>query len=114
MFHFAADAVHHDPNKYPDPDKFDAYRFLRLRETVDPNQFHFAFVSDMNLNFGAGQHTCPGRFLAAVVLKFALILLITRYEIKFSDGSTQKPPNVFVDNTMRPDPSAKLLIKALI
>ncbi|KID83944.1 cytochrome P450 [Metarhizium guizhouense ARSEF 977] len=114
MFHFAADAVYHDPNIYPDPDKFDAYRFLRLRENVDPNQFHFAFVSDTNLSFGAGQHACPGRFLAAVVLKFALILLITRYEIKFSDGSTQKPPGLFVDNTMRPDPSAKLLIKALI
>ncbi|TWU72713.1 hypothetical protein ED733_004270 [Metarhizium rileyi] len=113
IFHFPADAVHHDPNIYPEPDKFDAYRFLRLREKVDPNQFHFAFVSDTNLNFGAGQHTCPGRFLAGVVLKFAIILLTTRCEISFPDGSTRRPPNVSVDNSARPDPTVKLHIKAL-
>ncbi|KAJ2984970.1 hypothetical protein NUW58_g5785 [Xylaria curta] len=91
IFHFPMDAVHHDPNIYPDPDKFDAYRFLRLREKIDPNQFHYAFVSDMTLNWGAGTHACPGRFLAALIVKFALILLITRYEIKFSDGRPQEP-----------------------
>lgn len=112
MFQFPADAVHHDPNIYPNPDKFDAYRFLHLREKVDQNQFHFAFVSDTTLNFGVGQHACPGRFLAGLVVKLALILLISRYEVQFQDGSAQKPPNVCVDNGMSANPTAKLRLKA--
>ncbi|KAI1739961.1 cytochrome P450 [Xylaria scruposa] len=106
------DAVHHDPNLYPDPDKFDAYRFFDLRERIDPNQFHYGFVSDMTLNWGAGAHACPGRFLAALVLKFALILLITRYDVKYEDGHIQKRPGFCVDNSRREDPMMKVALKA--
>ncbi|KAI0185013.1 cytochrome P450 [Xylaria flabelliformis] len=112
VFQFPMDAVHHDPNLYPDPDKFDAYRFFDLRERIDPNQFHYGFVSDMTLNWGAGAHACPGRFLAALVLKFALILLITRYEVKFEDGHAQKRPEFCVDNSRREDPMMKVALKA--
>ncbi|KAI1819730.1 cytochrome P450 [Xylaria intraflava] len=112
IFHFPMDAIYHDPNIYPEPDKFDAYRFLRLREKIDPNQFHYGFVSDMTLNWGAGQQACPGRFLATLVLKFALILLITRCELKYSDKRTGNRPAFFVDNSRREDPAVKLDVKA--
>ena len=112
IFQFHADGVHHDPEVYPEPHKFDAYRFLRLRETVDPNRFHFASVSETSLNFGAGTHACPGRFLSSLTIKLVMNLLITRYEVKFEDsGISERPPDVFHDFNMRPDPSVRIAVR---
>ncbi|KAK8103680.1 uncharacterized protein PG998_010713 [Apiospora kogelbergensis] len=110
---FDADGVHHDPSNYPNPDRFDGYRYLHLRDTVDANRFHYASVSDISLNFGTGQHACPGRFLNALVVKFMLILFMTKYEVTLEDGSTQRPPDTFYDNNMRPDTDVKIRIRRL-
>ncbi|KAI0516800.1 cytochrome P450 [Xylaria bambusicola] len=112
VFHFAMDAVHHDPNIYPQPEKFDAFRFYDLREKIDPNQFHYGYVSDVTLNWGAGTHACPGRFLAALVLKFALIQMITGYDMKYADGRPEKRPEYCIDNSRREDPMLKVELKA--
>ncbi|KAK8072675.1 hypothetical protein PG996_006023 [Apiospora saccharicola] len=110
---FDADGVHHDPNNYPNPDQFDGYRYLHLRDTVDANKFHYASVSDISLNFGTGQHACPGRFLNALVVKFMLILLMTKYEVTLEDGSMHRPPDTFYDNNMRPDTNVKIRMRRL-
>ncbi|KAI8240675.1 Cytochrome P450 monooxygenase ccsG [Colletotrichum sp. SAR 10_99] len=109
MFH--SDGAHYDADNYPDPDKFDGYRFLRLRETVDPNRFHYASVSDSALGFGAGIHACPGRFLSAIVMKFFLINFMTQYEFKYEHGGTERLPNLYNDNTSRPAPTVNLLVR---
>ncbi|KAI1352954.1 cytochrome P450 [Xylaria sp. FL0043] len=112
VFQFPMDAVHHDPNIYPEPEKFDAYRFLHLREKIDPNQFHYGYVSDATLNWGAGTHACPGRFLAALVLKFALIQMITGYDVKYTDRRPEKRPEYCIDNSRREDPMMKVDLRA--
>ncbi|KAI0972715.1 cytochrome P450 [Xylaria arbuscula] len=112
IFHFPMDAIHHDPNIYPEPDKFDGYRFYNLREKIDPNQFHYGFVSDATLNWGAGTHACPGRFLAALVLKFSLVLLITHYDVKYTNGRPEKRAEFCVDNSRREDPTVSVDLKA--
>ncbi|TDZ24976.1 Cytochrome P450 monooxygenase ccsG [Colletotrichum orbiculare MAFF 240422] len=110
-FMFHSDGAHYDADNYPDPDKFDGYRFLRLRETVDPNRFHYASVSDSSLGFGAGIHACPGRFLSAVVMKFFLVHFMTAYELKYEHGGTERLPNLYNDNTSRPNPTVNLLVR---
>ncbi|KAI8188096.1 Cytochrome P450 monooxygenase [Colletotrichum sp. SAR 10_76] len=109
MFH--SDGAHYDADNYPEPDKFDGYRFLRLRETVDANRFHYASVSDSALGFGAGIHACPGRFLSAIVMKFFLINFMTQYEFKYEHGGTERLPNLYNDNTSRPAPTVNLLVR---
>ncbi|TLD08751.1 uncharacterized protein PgNI_07987 [Pyricularia grisea] len=108
-FVFHSDGVHHDADNYPDPEKFDAYRHLHLRETVDPNRFHFASVSDSALGFGAGDHACPGRFLSAIIIKFFLIQFMTAYEMKYEHGGIERLPNHDNSNTSTPNRTVNLL-----
>ncbi|KAL0941607.1 cytochrome P450 [Colletotrichum truncatum] len=108
---FHAEGEHYNPNNYREPDKFDGYRFYHLREKIDPSRFHYTTVSDASLNFGAGQHSCPGRFFSALVTKFILVQLITKYEVKLEDGSIQRPPDDFHDNNMRPGANVKIKIR---
>ncbi|KAI0479860.1 cytochrome P450 [Xylaria cf. heliscus] len=116
VYQFHADGVHSDPSFYPDPDKFDMHRFARLREEVDKNKFHFASVSDSSLTFGAGNHACPGRFFAALVIKMTLVVLLTRYEVKLEDTSEkgEKVPLRVPDHfTMNPNPTMKIAVRKL-
>lgn len=110
-FVFHSDGVHHNADNYPDPEKFDAYRHLHLRETVDPNRFHFASVSDSALGFGAGNHACPGRFLSAIIMKFFLIQFMTAYEMKYEHGGIERLPNHDNSNTTAPNRTVNLLVR---
>ncbi|KAI1248628.1 hypothetical protein MGN70_009828 [Eutypa lata] len=59
-----------DPTFYPDPMRYDPYRFARIRsgEAEDPlhyqskEQYQFISVTKENMGFGFGRHACPGRF----------------------------------------------------
>ncbi|CAG8135836.1 unnamed protein product [Penicillium salamii] len=76
-----------DSRIYPDPETFDPYRFLKLREVpghetsaqlVAPSADHFGF--------GYGNHACPGRFFAVNEVKIALAHMLLKYDIKLAPG----------------------------
>jgi len=104
--------LNHDPEVYPDPDPetFDPYRFLHLREKIDRNKYHFAFVSDESINFGAGTHSCPGRHFAANEIKLMLCELLLGYEMKWPEGAS-RPPTMFHDFSSNPNTSTDILIR---
>ncbi|KAG7123286.1 Cytochrome monooygenase 2 like protein [Verticillium longisporum] len=80
-----------DPSVYDDPDTFDAYRFVRMRDTPgQENQAHFVSTGPASLGFGHGQHACPGRFFAANEVKVALCHLVMKYEWKLAPGCEPK------------------------
>lgn len=85
-----------------------------MRETVDPNRFHFASVTDESLNFGTGQHSCPGRFLSTIDIKLVLLLLMTRYEVRFEDETiTERPADMSHDFNLRANPMTKIKLRRL-
>ncbi|KAI1344563.1 ent-kaurene oxidase [Xylariaceae sp. FL0016] len=86
-----------DDDLYPDAEKFDPYRFYRLRafDSPDPigfrnrEQYQFVSVTKENMSFGFGRHACPGRFFAANEIKLILAQLLLNYDMKLPAGSLE-------------------------
>lgn len=99
-----------DSEYYEDPDKFDGYRFLRMRRVPGKeNQGQLVSTSAEHLGFGHGQFACPGRFFAANEIKVLLCHLLLKYEWKLAPGPDPKATcNGFF---MVGDQSTKFLIR---
>jgi len=69
----------HDAERYPHPEKFDGYRFLRMREEPGrENSSQFVTTSSSHIGFGHGQHACPGRYIqtsANTLVDYGLICM---------------------------------------
>ncbi|PSN67367.1 cytochrome P450 monooxygenase-like protein [Corynespora cassiicola Philippines] len=77
---------------YPDPYKYDIYRFQRMRD--DPataSKAQLVTTSPDHLAFGHGMHACPGRFFAANETKIALCHLLLKYDWKLAPGTNVEP-----------------------
>lgn len=81
-----------DPSNFPNPDTYDMYRFLRIRE--DPSGANKAqLVTTMPdfIPFGHGKYACPGRFFVSNEIKLALCHLLLKYDWKLAPGTTTEP-----------------------
>lgn len=101
--------VMHDPEIYgPDPLKFDGRRYLRMRQQPgQENKGQFVTTSADHFGFGHGKFACPGRFMAANVLKIMIVHLLLRYDWKLSEGAKKS----LLESELRPDPSTAVLCK---
>ncbi|KAH8768417.1 cytochrome P450 [Diaporthe sp. PMI_573] len=99
-----------DSEYYEEPEKFDGYRFLRMRENPGKDKMaHLVSTSEQHLGFGHGQHACPGRFFAANEIKIALCHLLLKYEWKLPEG--HDPSILSIGMSLVPEPSGKLLVR---
>lgn len=72
---------HYNPDVYPEPEKFDPYRYLKLRnQPGQENGWQFVTTSTESLGFGIGKHACPGRFFASNEVKIAMCWMLIKYE----------------------------------
>ena len=113
--------IQHDPEVYPDPETYDAFRFSRPEEESQskilngtanertangntnpaPKALGLVQTSDSFLPFSHGRHACPGRFFIAMEVKMFLSYMLTNYDIerlpsrpkKKTFGGTLLPPS---------------------
>lgn len=90
---------------------FDAKRWIRKRDQLDPNKFHFGSVSEDSINFGNGFHACPGRFMAQQVLKLIFINLLPKYDFMWQEKNGKRPPALANEFALTPNPSVPILIR---
>lgn len=64
--------IYRDPTLFPEPDKFNPYRWLESETT--------AKLPDLAFNMGA--HSCVGRPLAMLELRLTIALLVRRFEMR--------------------------------
>lgn len=83
---------------------------MRNARDTEKSKHHFAYVSNQSINFGAGFHACPGRWLVDVEMKLVLIEWLQKYDMKFEDGKT-RPPNTMHDFSSTPNPMESILIR---
>ncbi|KAH9954980.1 cytochrome P450 [Russula dissimulans] len=80
--------IHVDEDIYPNAEKFDGYRFLKLREESSnmAAKHQMVTASIELLSFGYGRHACPGRYFATYELKALLAQILITYDVKLEEG----------------------------
>ncbi|SPQ25579.1 258d739b-6356-4995-8922-698f1a5f90e4 [Thermothielavioides terrestris] len=116
-----AAAASHDPDVFPDADKFDPWRFSRLREQaraageVEASALNqFVSVSPNILTFGFGRHACPGRFFAANEIKMIVANFVLNYDMALPEGVHERYKNLSFGSSSVPDPTKELLFKRIV
>ncbi|KAL8400955.1 hypothetical protein RB594_001108 [Gaeumannomyces avenae] len=75
-------------DQYENPEKFDMYRFLRMRETAGgEHKAQLVSTTPEHMVFGLGMYACPGRFFAANEIKIALCHLLLKYDWDLAPGT---------------------------
>ncbi|KAI1199298.1 cytochrome P450 [Nemania serpens] len=85
-----------NPDVYKEPARFDAARFVKKRlEPGQENSWQFVTTSASHLNFGHGEHACPGRFFASNEIKIVLCHLLLKYDWRFVPDAPEPQPRMF-------------------
>ncbi|KAK3988925.1 cytochrome P450 [Cladorrhinum sp. PSN332] len=85
-----------DSSVYPSAEKWDGYRFLKLRAIPgNENAAQLVTTSPDHLGFGHGKHSCPGRFFAGNEVKIALVHLLLKYDWRLPEGGVMPETQSF-------------------
>ncbi|KAF4924062.1 Cytochrome P450 monooxygenase TRI1 [Colletotrichum viniferum] len=92
-----------DANVYENPEKWDGYRFLRMREQPGKeNVSQLVSTAPEHLGFGHGKHACPGRFFAANEIKIALVYILLQYEWRLPAGANTSIVDFGINPVLNP------------
>ena len=98
-------ALHHDPDAWPDPEKFDPGRFQGSAKDTRRHSYQY-------LPFGAGPRNCIGMRFALMEIKIALVKILMKY--KFVQApETQVPLVMHAGNTLSPRDGVHLKIESI-
>ncbi|KAF9047856.1 cytochrome P450 [Panaeolus papilionaceus] len=103
-------------NVYPNPHQFDPLRYLKLATEESQNhpeskkKYEIPTTGLDSLIFGYGRHACPGRFFAAVELKFMIAYFVSHYDVKL-EKEGQRPADLAFGLTLLANPFASVLFR---
>lgn len=110
--------VQHDPDIYPNPNTYDAFRFSRSTEEADASTVHkevsgtkaarLLTTSDVFLAFSHGRHSCPGRFFASLEMKLMLAHMVMHYEFQ---PLKSRPSNIYLGRTVLPSMTTTIKVR---
>ena len=98
-------ALHHDPDAWEDPEKFDPERF---RGHAKDTQHAFQF-----LPFGAGPRNCIGMRFALMEIKLALVKILMKYKFVRSP-ETQVPLIIHPGGTLTPRDGVMVRVESIL
>ena len=109
-----AQAMLMDPDINQDPSRFDGFRFSKLRNqpNLDPSQaasLQWAAATLINMPFGYGRVSCPGRQFASLEIKMIIIELLMQYDLGTLEGG--RPKSMCYDANVLPDRTVKIPIR---
>jgi len=86
------EALQHDPQYFPEPDKFDPERFS---EETKSGRHHYVY-----LPFGEGPRICIGMRFGLMQTKVGLISVLANYEVSACEKTSiplKKDPKMFIN-----------------
>jgi cytochrome P450 len=89
-------AILHDPEAYPEPDKFKPERFLNEDGTVRDDPM-------LSLAFGVGKRICPGRHLVEATLFIGASSILSVFNVTKAkdENGNEIPVKVAIDPNSR-------------
>ncbi|KAF7888890.1 hypothetical protein EAF00_009190 [Botryotinia globosa] len=102
--------------KLDPPSVFSPFRFSSIRETPgNESKYQYVTTSKDSINFGHGNHACPGRFFAGVEIKVVMVELLRNWDFR-NIGDTEmkggeRPGNIVLGNLIHPNPAVQLELK---
>lgn len=87
-----AEALHHDPQYFPEPERFDPERFS---EEAKKGRHHYVY-----LPFGEGPRICIGMRFGMMQTKVGLISVLANYEVSACEKTSiplKKDPRMFIN-----------------
>ena len=107
-------SVNYDPAVFPSPEEFQPFRWYDLQKSQPENasRYQLPSISPMSISFGHGRHACPGRFLAANIMKAVLAYLFANYDIKAPDEwKGKRIENMQVGDQSIPNRAAMVMMR---
>nr|UGT01521.1 P450 monooxygenase [Claviceps arundinis] len=105
----AARCINLDRDLMPEADVFKPLRWTEQADTVPTT---FSNSSASNLHFGLGRYACPGRFLAAYLIKAIVSRILIDYDFKLQgDCASGRPPNLIHGDKLLPNRTATILLR---
>jgi len=98
---FPVYAIHHDPEIWPEPEKFDPERFT---EAEKAKRLPYTFMP-----FGYGPHNCVGMRFALLEIKLTLVKLLKKYKLERTEKTVV--PVDFVVGAVLTCPQGKIMLR---
>jgi cytochrome P450 family 3 subfamily A len=93
-------ALHHDPEIYPDPDRFDPERFNEENKKKRDNNAY--------LPFGNGPRNCLGMRFAILEMKLTLANILSKFRFEKCDKTPEK---IEIDSSGFARPKVPIILK---